>query len=74
MGTGRCPLLWASGPFLDSPENEKPFVNLLTACPGKPIFKYVFKATKIKLTVKFDDLNSLRSWDTEEIVTPENGP
>ena len=24
--------------------------------------------------MKFDDLNPLRSSDTEEIVTPENGP
>ena len=25
------------------------------------------------MTVKFDDLNPLRSWNTEGIVTPENG-
>ena len=26
------------------------------------------------MTVKFDDLNPLRSWDTTGIVTPENDP
>ena len=53
---------------------EKPFEKLPTAYFGRPIFKRVFKVTKSKLTVKFDDLNPLRSWDTKGIVTPENGP
>ena len=60
-------LKWLYGP-------EKPFVNLPTACSGKPILQHVLKITKSKLTVKFDDLSSLRSWDTEGIVTPENSP
>ena len=33
-----------------------------------------FQGNKNKLNAKFDDLNPLRSWDTEGIVTPENGP
>ena len=33
-----------------------------------------FQGNKNKLNVKFDDLNLLRSWDTEGIVTSENGP
>ena len=40
---------------------EKSFVNLPTACSGKLIFKHVFKVTKSKLTVKFDELNPLCS-------------
>ena len=52
---------------------EKPFVKVPTAFFGKPIFERVFKVTKRKVTVKFDNLNPLRSWDTKGIVTPENG-
>ena len=48
---------------------EKPFVKLPTACFGKPIFSHVFKVTKSKMTVKLDDLNPLRTWDTKGIVT-----
>ena len=33
-----------------------------------------FQANKRKITVRFEDLNPLRSWDTKGIVTPENGP
>ena len=36
------------GPFLESP--EKPFVKLLTAYFGEPIFKRVFKVRKRKIT------------------------
>ena len=53
---------------------ENPFVNLSTACSGKPIFSHVVKVTKSKMIVKFDDLNPLRSCDKEGVVTPENGP
>ena len=40
---------------------EKSFEKLPTACFGKPIFLHVFKVTKIKITVKFDELNHFRS-------------
>ena len=40
---------------------EKPSVKLATACFGKQTFSHVFKITKTKITVKFDELNALRS-------------
>ena len=49
--------------FFKSPKNvsgtKSHFVKLPTTCFGKPIFisKHVFKVTKNKITVKFDDLN-----------------
>ena len=36
-------------------------MNLSTACFGMSIFEHVFKVAKSKLTVNFDDLNSLCS-------------
>ena len=40
---------------------EKPFVKLPATCFGTIFFKHVFKVTKRKMTVKFDDLSPLRS-------------
>ena len=51
--------LMTRSPFLESA--EKPFVKLLSACFGKLVFQHVFKVTKSKMTVKFDDFNPLRS-------------
>ena len=40
---------------------KKPFVKLPTTCFGKAIFQTVFKLTKRNMSVKYDDLDHLRS-------------
>ena len=54
--------MYTRGPFLESPENFS----------GPK--SHLWKLKKRKITQRFDELNSLRSWDTKGIVTPENGP
>ena len=54
--------------------SKKPFVwNCQPLVLESRSFNMFSRKQKEKMTVKFDDLNPPRSWDTEGIVTPENG-
>ena len=54
------------GPFLESP--EKPFVRLRPAYSVKPVFSYVVKGIKIKITAKFRASRRLSFEDTKRIT------
>ena len=68
----------ARGPFLESPENlfgpEKTFVKLRPANSVKPVFSYVVKGIKIKITAKFSASRRLHFEDTKRIMSPEMRP
>ena len=53
---------------------EKPFVKLRPAFSVKPVFFYVVKGIKIKITAKFSASRRLRFEDTKRIMSPETRP
>ena len=57
------------GPFLESP--EKAFVKIRPAYSVEPVFSYVVKGIKIKITAKFRASRRLRFEDTKRIMSPE---
>ena len=60
------------GPFLESP--EKAFVKLQPAYSVEPVFSYVAKGIKIKITAKFRASSRLRFEDKKRIMSPEMRP
>ena len=60
------------GPFLESP--EKPFLKLRPPYSVKPVFSYVVKGIKIKITAKFPASRRLRFEDTKRIMSREIRP
>ena len=53
---------------------EKPFVRLRPADSVKPVFSYVVKGIKIKITAKFRASRRLSFEDTKRIMSPEMRP
>ena len=53
---------------------EKPFVKLRPAYSVKPVFSYVVKGIKIKITAKFRASRRLSFEDTKRIMSPEMRP
>ena len=54
--------------------SEKPFVNLRPANSVKPVFSYVVKGIKVKITAKFRASRRLRFEHTKRIMSPEIRP
>ena len=76
-----CPLVchfWDLGPVSRKSRKlfgpEKPFVKLRPAYSVRPVFSYVVKGIKIKITAKFRASRRLSFEDTKIIMSPEMRP